>query len=215
MAYQPAYERQVQQHAAVLAGEAPPTLLLVEHPPVITLSKRRNVPEHLLTAPDQLARQGIDLQPTDRGGDITLHAPGQLVAYPIIPLRCLHVGPAGYMRWLEQIILDLLTRWSITAQRIPGQTGIWTTPPDPAEPPAKLCALGVRIRRGITLHGLALNVAPDLTLFHHIIPCGLTNRRVASLNCLLGNHAPTMPAVKAAFIQQFQHAWSAAVGEAS
>jgi lipoyl(octanoyl) transferase len=207
LAYAPAMQVQVQVHQAVLDGDQPPTLLLVEHDPVITVSQRKGSAEHLLASPQQLAQLGIDVQPTNRGGDITYHGPGQLVAYPILPLAPLGLNVGRYMRLLELAVIDTLAAFGIDGIQQPGLTGVWTPAPGsaprsiagrdgPPNPPAKICALGVRVRRNVAMHGLALNVRVDLTHFATIVPCGLAGRRVTSMHEHLGERTPTMDAVK-------------------
>jgi lipoyl(octanoyl) transferase len=200
MAYAPAMAYQRRVHQAVLEGRAGPTLLLLEHEPVITLSKRKGAAEHLLADAARLAQLGIELQPTDRGGDITYHGPGQLVAYPILrlaPLR-LHVG--GYMRMLESIVIKTLAAWGVMGCRVEGWTGVWVGDP----PNEKICAMGVRVRKNVAMHGLALNVAPELAHFTTIVPCGLAQAGVTSLARLLGEAAPSMNQVKAELTRAFQ-----------
>ena len=232
MAYAAALAEQHAAHAAVLAG-GPPRVLLVEHTPVITVSQRRAAASHLVADAATLARLGIEVQPTDRGGDITYHGPGQLVAYPILKLNAFGLSLGGYMRLLEQAIIDTAVAWGVEGQRAEGMTGVWvegggsrvaglgscasTAPagsarpstPDPrppalARPIAKLAALGVRVRRNVTLHGLALNVTTDLSHFATIVPCGLVGRPVTSLAQLLGDRCPSMAAVKAELVRQLQ-----------
>lgn len=202
MPYAPALDLQQRVHQAVLNGQCPPTLLLLEHPPVITLSQRHDVRRHLLADPPALARCGIDLQTTDRGGDITYHGPGQLVAYPILRLASLRLNVSQYMRLLELIVIDTVAAWGVDGFTDPGYTGVWVRTSQPQ--PAKLCALGVRVRRNVTLHGLALNVAPDLAHFDTIIPCGLAGRAVTSLKQLLGQDAPSMDSVKTQLVACFR-----------
>ncbi|MFA9479692.1 lipoyl(octanoyl) transferase LipB [Phycisphaerales bacterium AB-hyl4] len=210
ISYAEALSLQRELNEAVIAGDAPPTLLLLEHDPVITISRRKSAREHLLASPDRLAAMGIDVQETDRGGDITYHGPGQLVAYPILPLQRYNLNLSRYMRLLEQIVIDTLLRFNIAAHRVPGDTGVWvpTTPKPQAPPPpmeAKICALGVRIRKHVTMHGLALNVTANLDHFATIVPCGLVGRPVTSLHQLLADATPPMAEVKAALTQTFHH----------
>lgn len=220
MAYAPCLELQRQINQAVASEAQSPTLLLVEHDPVITLTPRRGVAEHLLASRERLTQLGIDVQPTDRGGDITYHGPGQLVVYPILRLGPLGLNLGRYMRLLEQIAIDTAGAFGIEGRRDAGMTGVWvvsppeirnpttsTVPRDAASEMAKLCAMGVRIRKNTTMHGLAFNVAPDLSHFQTIVPCGLVDRPVTSLQELLGEDCPSMETVKATltrvFIKQF------------
>jgi lipoyl(octanoyl) transferase len=181
-------------------GEADLTLYLVEHdPPVITVSRRPGAAGHLLASPQQLARLGIEVCETDRGGDITYHGPGQLIAWPIFDLQRLGLGVASYLRLLERIIIDTLRRFEIAAHRDDGATGVWVDG-------AKICAMGVRVSRWITTHGLALNVHTELAHFDTIVPCGLAGRPVTSMAKILGPAAPTMEEVKKALVSEFRTA---------
>ena len=141
-------------------------LLLVEHPHVITLG-RNGHKENLLAGDEILSRAGIAFFPTDRGGDVTYHGPGQLVGYPIVDLREWKRDVGAYVRAIEQTIIDTLADYGIAANRIPKLTGVWVGE-------RKIAAIGVHISRWVTSHGFALNVATDLTYFQYIIPCGLT-----------------------------------------
>lgn len=196
-------------------------ILLVEHdPPVITISRRPDARAHLVATPELLSRQGVTVAETDRGGDITYHGPGQLVVYPIIDLNAFGLRLHDYMRLLEQAVIDALARFGVRGERDPGATGVWVggggmsdvgsgsskrSTPDPAPetrnpepaPMSKVCAMGVRIRKWVSLHGLALNVTTNLDHFGLIVPCGLTGRPVTSLRELLGDSCPTMDEAKA------------------
>lgn len=226
--YGPALELQRQINQQVIDGQQPPTLLLVEHPPVITLTRKPSARQHLLADEHQLAKLGVATHDTDRGGDITYHGPGQLVAYPILKLADFALNLSSYMRLLEQAVINTAQHFGITAHRECGATGVWVggspeacglrlerqddkslvasdpTPQDSSLKPrtAKLCAMGVRIRKNTTLHGLALNINPNLEHFDLIIPCGLAGRPVTSMQQLLGDACPTLPLVKAELIQQ-------------
>jgi lipoyl(octanoyl) transferase len=200
-AYAPALEVQRKMLEDVLAG-APGTLIFVEHDPVITVSQRRESQQHLLASPERLKKLGIDVQPTDRGGDITYHGPGQLVAYPILKLDDYGLNLSRYMRLLEDVVIDTLSAFGVKGETEKGVTGVWVREiPASSEPQAiggakKICALGVRIRRNVTMHGLALNVTTDISHFDTIVPCGLTGRGVTSLAKLLGERTPSMNDVK-------------------
>lgn len=199
MPYAPAFERQRLAHDEVLAAREQGSplagvILLVEHDPVITMTRR--AAPNLIATPEQLARAGVEVAETDRGGDITYHGPGQLVVYPILDLQRLGWNLHRYMRELEQVVIDACAGWGLEARRDPGATGVWV-----GEPPAKVCAMGVRIRRWVTMHGLAINVTTNLAHFDLIVPCGLPGRPVTSLQRLLGAQCPPMDAVKRALIE--------------
>lgn len=191
MPYRSAWALQEQLHAHVVAGESA-KLVLVEHPPVITLGRRPGVEQNLRVDPAALPTQGIELIQTDRGGDITYHGPGQLVCYPIVRLTDANLSIGSYVHGLERAIIDVLSHWNITAHADPSAVGVWCDEPIPA----KICAIGVRVRHGVTLHGLALNITTDLTAFNLIVPCGLAGRPVTSMQKLLGDKCPAMDAVK-------------------
>jgi len=192
LAYRPAWEMQERIHAEVLAG-GDERLLLVEHPPVITLGRRPGIERNMLASEEQLAQLGVELVQSDRGGDITFHGPGQLVVYPIIRLADHHLSVSGYVHRLESAVIRALKEWQIDAYADPKAVGVWT---NVNELPSKICAIGVRIRKGVSMHGLALNVATDLNYFNLIIPCGLTGRAVTSLQQLRMSHTPLMDQVK-------------------
>lgn len=191
--YRDAWAEQERVHAAVVDGAAE-ELLLVEHPPVVTVGRRPNVARNLIATPQQLAARGVEVVETDRGGDVTFHGPGQLVAYPIVRLIDHKLSVGGYVHRLEDAIIAAVGKLGIPAHRDACAVGVWLNRPN--RPPAKLAAIGVRIRKGTTLHGLALNVFTDLSYFDLIVPCGLTNRAVTSVQ----REAPapvTMEQVKA------------------
>ena len=147
------------------AGRIGNTLLLLEHPPVITLGRNASL-ENVLASPESLARKGIELHEIDRGGDVTFHGPGQLIAYPIFDLRNFDpkVGAVEFVRRLEEVLIRICGDYGIATQRIKGLTGVWTYAL-PNKPEAKIAAIGVHISRGVTTHGFALNVATDFDSF--------------------------------------------------
>jgi lipoyl(octanoyl) transferase len=178
------------------AGEIPDQLLLLEHPPVITLgAKVRNDRSHVLASEETLAEAGVALFEAGRGGDVTYHGPGQLVGYPILDLRPDRCDVHRYVRDLEEVMMATAATFGIEAGRVAGLTGAWVGQD-------KLAAIGVRISRWITSHGFALNVATDLSHFSMIVPCGIRDRGVTSLGRLLGQ-APAMDTVEAAVIAAF------------
>lgn len=171
-----AVERQADLAAEVQAGRQPNTLALLEHPPVYTKG-RLSKAEHIRLSPAELAARGIAVVDTDRGGQVTWHGPGQLVAWPVVNLRNWG-GPLRYVRTLEQIIIAVLADFGIAGRVEPGLTGVWVDN-------AKIAAIGVKISQGVTRHGFALNVNPDLSWYDHIIPCGITDRRVTAMERVL------------------------------
>src|SRR6202012_2409443 len=169
-------------------------LLLVEHPPVLTLG-RNGRREHVVAGQEFLARRGVSLYETNRGGDVTYHGPGQLVGYPILHLRSFTppLGIVEYLRRLEEVLIRACADYGVLTQRAPGRAGVWTMPGG-AIPEKKIAALGVHVARGVTTHGFALNVTTDLDEFGWIIPCGIADRGVTSLH-LEADPAPTLEQV--------------------
>lgn len=203
--YAPALEYQRKVNQGVIDGKQRPALLLVEHNPVITVSYKKNSAKHLIASKDKLKAMGIDVQQTDRGGDITYHGPGQLVVYPILKLVPLGLNLSRYMRFLEQVVIDTIAPYGITGHREQGATGVWVD--IQTEVPAKVCAMGVRIRKNVTMHGLALNVNVNLDHFDTIVPCGIYDRKATSLHALLNeNNTPSMDKVKHDVVEQFEQA---------
>lgn len=155
-------------------------LLLTEHKPVITIGKS-GTEAHLVADSQSLQNRDIEVIKVDRGGDITFHGPGQLVGYPIFNLHNFKLDIHWYLRSLEQIIIDTLLQFNIKSTRVKNLTGVWIGG-------KKICAIGVKITRWITMHGFALNVTTDLDYFQHIIPCGIRERGVTSISEILGNN---------------------------
>jgi lipoate-protein ligase B len=172
------WERQLELHAQRRAGQVPDTLVLVEHEPVITLGKHGDQ-AHLLLREDALAARGVDLHRVERGGDITYHGPGQLVGYPIINMRERGISVRDLMRGLEEALIRTVAEWGISAGRIEGLTGVWHAQ-------GKLAALGVAVQGGVSFHGFALNLDPDLTHFQLIVPCGIVGKPVTSMAQVAG-----------------------------
>jgi lipoyl(octanoyl) transferase len=178
---------------AETAGQAPqPTpnhLLFCQHPPTYTLGKSGK-PEHLLLDEDALLAHGATFHRINRGGDITFHGPGQLVAYPLLDLENFRPDIHWYLRALEEAVIQTLASYGLQAGRIAGLTGVWLDWEAGAPNPRKICAMGVRCSRWVTLHGLALNVNTDLSYFGYIVPCGITDKAVTSLQAELGHAVP-------------------------
>ena len=172
--YKAVWDLQKEMQQQRIKGEIDDTLILVEHDPVYTLGKNANE-DHLLQSRDQ----SVDVFNIERGGDITFHGPGQLVVYPILDLSNYKKSVSWYMRTLEQVLIDTLIEFKIIAQRNEGLTGVWVGD-------EKIAALGVRISRWVTMHGFSLNVNPDLSFYDGIIPCGIFDHGVTSMEQLLG-----------------------------
>ena len=202
--YADAYAEQTRHLEEVIAARdvatQPGRILLVEHNPVITISRRAGAAAHLLATPELLARAGVELAETDRGGDITYHGPGQLVVYPILDLNALNLGLHDYMRLLEDAVISACARFGVPTRRDPAATGVWTD--RNGAPHAKIAAMGVRVRRWVSMHGLALNVATNLEHFNLIVPCGLHGRPVTSLQRELGDRCPTMDQVRRMLVEE-------------
>lgn len=201
MRYRQAWAVQEQVHEQVLAG-GEETLLLVEHPPVITFGRRPGQERNVVAEEPVLGERGVEIVASDRGGDVTFHGPGQMVAYPIVRLADHGLSVSGYVHRLEDVVIATLQRFGITGTKDPTAPGVWVDGSDGK--PAKVCAIGVRIRRGVSMHGIALNVTTDLSYFDMIVPCGLPGRGVTSISRLLGPAAPSMEQVKAAFVEQMR-----------
>jgi lipoyl(octanoyl) transferase len=159
-------------------------LLFVEHPPVYTLGKSGNI-ENVLMSEEQLEENGIQFFRTNRGGDITFHGDQQIVGYPILDLEKFYTDIGKYLRNLEEVIIQTLADYGLKGARSAGETGVWLDPDIPGRQ-RKICAMGVRTSRWITMHGFAFNVNTDLSYFNNIIPCGIQNKQVTSLEKELG-----------------------------
>jgi lipoyl(octanoyl) transferase len=159
-------------------------LLFVEHPPVYTLGKSGNI-ENVLMSESQLEENGIQFFRTNRGGDITFHGDQQIVGYPILDLEKFYTDIGKYLRNLEEVIIETLADYGLKGARSAGETGVWLDPDLPGRE-RKICAMGVRTSRWITMHGFAFNVNTDLSYFNNIIPCGIQNKQVTSLEKELG-----------------------------
>jgi lipoyl(octanoyl) transferase len=180
--YEEAWERQRELHAARVAGEGPDTLLLLEHPSVYTAGKR--------TEPHERPQDGTPVVDVDRGGKITWHGPGQLVGYPIVALPD-PVDVVTYVRRLEGALIEVCAGFGVEAGRVEGRSGVWLPADEPGpdsrwRPERKIAAIGIRVARGVTMHGFALNCDPDLGAFGAIVPCGIADAGVTSLSAELG-----------------------------
>ena len=194
--------------AARKAGAVGDTLLLMEHPPVLTLG-RNATRANILATDDLLARKGVEIVETNRGGEVTYHGPGQLVGYPILDLRSFtlnkrRVGAVDYVRLLEESLIRALGDFAVPAQRIAGRTGVWTIPGG-ATSEKKIAAIGVHFSRGITSHGFALNVTTDLRDFDLIVPCGISDRTVTSLELEAPADHPPAPTMENAINAVARH----------
>jgi lipoyl(octanoyl) transferase len=176
-------------------------LLMVEHPPVYTLGKSGHI-ENVLIDEENMREKGIQLFRTNRGGDITFHGPGQLVGYPILDLERFQADIGWYLRSLEEVTIVVLAGYGIRGERSPGETGVWIEPGIKGRE-RKICAIGVRCSRWVTMHGFALNVNTDLGYFGNIVPCGIPDKQVTSLQKELGRPV-SLEAVKAAWKEAFE-----------
>jgi lipoyl(octanoyl) transferase len=174
--YQAAWDQQRAWHAEVVAGTRPDLLWLLEHPPVYTAGRR--------TEPFERPFDGTPVIDVDRGGKITWHGPGQLVGYPIVRLPD-PVDVVAHVRRMEAMLIDVCAALGVTAARVEGRSGVWV-PADDRGTTRKVAAIGVRVSRGATMHGFALNCDPDLTWFDRIVPCGIRDAAVTSLSAELG-----------------------------
>jgi lipoate-protein ligase B len=178
------------------ADHIPDQLMLLEHTPVITLGVRAKT-EHLLLSQEALQLRGIELFETPRGGDVTYHAPGQLVMYPIMKLSGPEADVHAFVGKLEEIAIQTANAFCVNAFRRKGKTGVWTEQ-------GKIAAIGVRFKKWVSSHGMSFNVNLDLAGFDAIIPCGLHGEKVTSLQAILGGKCPTMQEVRAVMMRQFE-----------
>lgn len=175
-------------------------LLLLEHPPVYTLGKSGKESHILISEQDREEKQ-IEYFKINRGGDITFHGPGQLVGYPILDLEKLYTDIGRYLRNLEEVIIKVMADYGLKGERSPGETGVWLDPAIKGRE-RKICAMGVRCSRWITMHGFAFNINTDLSYFNHIIPCGIQNKQVTSISKELGRTV-YMNEVKQKLLEKF------------
>ncbi|MBA4166162.1 MAG: lipoyl(octanoyl) transferase LipB [Chitinophagaceae bacterium] len=176
--------RNAGENVTTVAEETKHHLLFVEHPPVYTLGKSGK-PEHVLISEEDREKKHIDYYKINRGGDITFHGPGQIVAYQIFDLEKFYTDIGKFMRSLEEVIIKTLADYGLRGDRSNGETGVWLDPGIPGKE-RKICAIGIRCSRWITMHGLAFNVNTDLGYFSNIIPCGIVGKQVTSLEKELG-----------------------------
>ena len=188
--YEDAWARQRELHARRVSGEGPDTLLLLEHPPVYTAGKR--------TEPHERPFDGTPVIDVDRGGKITWHGPGQLVGYPIVALTD-PVDVVAHVRRLEEALLEVCAGFGLAAGRVEGRSGVWMQADEPGQgfrPERKVAAIGIRVARGVTMHGFALNCDPDMTAFGNMIPCGIPDAGVTSLSVELGRDVTVTEALE-------------------
>src|SRR3954464_7412669 len=183
--YEEAWEMQRQVHARRVAGEGPDTLLLLEHPSVYTAGKRTEAHERPF--------DGTPVTAVGRGGKIPWHGPGQLVGYPIVALPD-PIDVVAYVRRLEGALIEVCAGFGLTTSRVEGRSGVWVAA-DGHRPERKVAAIGVRVARGVTMHGFALNCDPDMTAFSNMIPCGIPDAGVTSLSAELGRDIPVAEAI--------------------
>ncbi len=186
-------------------NQTPNYFLFTEHPHVYTLGKSGKE-EHLLLGFDELKKKGVQFYKTDRGGDITYHGPGQIIAYPILDLDNFGMDIIRYMRNLEEVIIRVLKEYGIKGERIEGETGVWID--STTSRARKICAMGVRTSKWVTMHGLAINVSTDLKYFDYIIPCGIRNKGVTSMEKELG-YRPDTTGLKNQILKTFEEIFGA------
>ena len=172
--YQTGYQAQLETHRAVVAGEIPNTVLLLEHSPVYTAGKR--------TEQHELPDDGSDFVETNRGGKITWHGPGQLIGYPIMRLPQ-PIDVVAYVRWLEEVLISVIAEFGVVGTRVPGRTGVWVATPLGTQ---KVAAIGIRISEKVTMHGFALNCSNSLEPYEHIVACGISDATNTTLSVLTG-----------------------------
>jgi lipoyl(octanoyl) transferase len=189
--YQEAWARQRELHARVVEGSAPDTLLLLEHPPVYTAGKR--------TEPHERPFDGTPVIDVDRGGKITWHGPGQLVGYPIVTLPD-PVDVVAHVRRLERALMQVCAGLGVATEQVEGRSGVWVRADEPGQghrPDRKIAAIGVRVARGVTMHGFALNCDPDMSAFANMIPCGIVDAGATSLSAELDRDVPVAEVIDA------------------
>lgn len=193
--YPKAYAMQIERRDAIESGDVGNALFLLQHPPTYTFGRSADR-KHLLVTEDALNRMGIETCEVDRGGDITYHGPGQLVAYPILDLSQWRRSINWYLRTLEDVVIALLEEYGLPGERLEGYTGVWVRG-------AKVAAVGVGLHNWVTYHGTSLNIEPDMTHYQHIIPCGIPDKPVTSLALLLES-TPSYSEISEAFERHFR-----------
>lgn len=204
----------IHSSSAIIDPKSLPTkhyLLFVEHPPVYTLGKSGKI-EHVLINEQEREQQGIEFFHTNRGGDITFHGPQQIVGYPIFDLEKFYTDIGRYLRELEEVIILTLAEYGIVSGRSAGETGVWIDATVKGKE-RKICAMGVRCSRWVTMHGFALNVNTDLSYFNHIIPCGIVNKKVTSIKEELGREVD-VEEVKEKLKKNFSKVFNVSIVEA-
>jgi len=208
MPYQKAWDIQREIFQDVIAGREDDTLIIVEHPHVYTFGRGADMANFLLSD-EKLHEIRAEKFEIERGGDVTYHGPGQLVGYPILNLSHFKEDLGWYLRTLEETIIRLLATYNIEAIRVPGRTGVWVKSDGNEE---KICAIGIRSSRWCTMHGFAFNVNTDLSYFEHIVPCGISDRGVTSLEKLLGMKVP-MDEVLGRYVSEFESVFDVKIEE--
>ena len=194
--YRDAWKKQEDLVKSIQSGTSNSTLIMCEHPTVITIGKEGGE-QHLLISSEFLQSSHIEVIPINRGGDITLHNPGQMIVYPIFNLMEYKQDLHWFLRAIEQVIIEVLKHYNITSDRIPGKTGVWI------DQKRKICAIGLHCSRWVTSHGLAFNISNDINQFEWIVPCGINNMNVTSLSQELG-YIPDMNEVKQLCLKEFE-----------
>ncbi|WP_396636925.1 lipoyl(octanoyl) transferase LipB [Maribacter sp. R77961] len=206
--FQQILDLKIRNRREELRLETPNYFLLVEHPHVYTLGKSGNL-QNLLASEQELTKKGASFYKINRGGDITYHGPGQIVGYPILDLDNFFTDIHKYLRFLEEMVILTLREYGLKAERSKGETGVWL---DVGTPFArKICAMGVRASRWVTMHGFALNVNADLGYFDLMIPCGIKDKAVTSLNVELGTQEVNMEEVKEKLLYHFNSLFEAEI----
>jgi lipoyl(octanoyl) transferase len=191
------------------ADRIPDTLLLLQHPHVLTIGVKKDGRNHIIAPADRLAALGVDVFETGRGGDVTYHGPGQLVGYPIVDLNPDRRDVHRYVRDLEEVMIRVCADYGLAADRVTGFSGAWIRSDSGDE---KIGAIGVRISRWVTSHGFAFNVTTDIEFFNLIVPCGIADRGVTSLSARIGR-APAMSEVEGRFVDRFAGVFGRTVSE--